>query len=83
MAKKTAKKMGTATSGIETSARYRKKQERRLRAQEAAWEEKSGPVLIRIGSHEIYAKSQAKQDIEAARNLLLQAIKGESVRPRT
>ena len=76
-----AKRTGTSTGGIETSARYRKKKARRQREEEAAWAEQSGPVLIRIGGHEIYAKSQAKRDIETARNLLLAAIANESVRP--
>ena len=78
-----AKKTGTSTGGIETSARHRRRRAAARRAEEQAWQEQSGPVLIRIGNHEIYAKSQAKRDIEAARNLLLQAINGESVRPTT
>jgi hypothetical protein len=76
-----AKKTGITTSGIETSARHRRRRAAARRAEEAGWEEQSGPVLIRIGNHEIYAKSQAKQDIEAARNLLLRSIQSGTVRP--
>jgi hypothetical protein len=69
-----AKQVGTSTGGIETSARYRRKQAARRRAEEAAWAEQHGPTLIRIGEHEIYVKSQAKKDVAAARKLLLEAI---------
>lgn len=78
-----AKKTGTTTSGIETSARHRRKRAAARRAEDAAWAEQNGPVLIRIGNHEIYAKSQAKKDIAAARELLLQAIDASTVRPTT
>lgn len=71
-----AKKTGTSTAGVETSARYQRKQARRRRAEEQAWEEQSGPVVIRIGEHEIYVKSQGRKDIAAARKLLLEAIAG-------
>lgn len=78
-----AKKIGATTSGIETSARHRRKRAAARRAEEKAWDEQNGPVLIRIGSHEVYAKSQAKKDIEAARALLLQVVNGNTVRQRT
>lgn len=78
-----AKKTGISTAGIETSARYRRRRAAARRTEEQSWEEQSGPVLIRIGTHEIYAKSQAKRDIEAARKLLLASINSESVRPIT
>ncbi|HUK64383.1 MAG TPA: hypothetical protein VLV15_13645 [Dongiaceae bacterium] len=68
------KNTGTSTSGIETSARYRRKVARARRAEEEAWAAKNGPTLLRIGDHEIYVKSQAKKDIAAARALLLAAI---------
>ena len=42
-----AKKTGTSTGGIETSARYKRRQARRRRAEEAEWAAKSGPVEIR------------------------------------
>jgi hypothetical protein len=67
-------KTGTSTGGIETSARYRRKQAKRRKAEEAAWTASNGPVLLRIGEHEIYVKSQAKRDVQAARDLLLKAI---------
>lgn len=67
-------KTGTSTGAIETSKRYAKKQARRRRAEEKAWEEQNGTVLIRIGNREIYAKSAAKKDIAAAREYLLRAI---------
>jgi hypothetical protein len=76
-----AKKTGTRTSAIETTPRYRKRKAARRLAEEQAWEEQSGPVLIRMGDHEIYAKSQARADIQAARNLLLALIDGSAVRP--
>lgn len=76
-----AKKMGTSTGGIETSARRQRKRAAARRAEEKAWGDQSGPVLIRIGEHEIYAKSQAVRDVQAARDLLLQSINGGSVRP--
>jgi hypothetical protein len=69
-----ANKTGTSTGGVETSARYRKKKARQRRAEEQAWEEKSGPVLLRIGDHEIYVTSKARKDIARARQLLLDAI---------
>jgi hypothetical protein len=40
-------------------------------------------VLIRIGPYEIYAKSQASEDIQAARDYLLKTINTASVRPGT
>jgi len=76
-----AKKTGTTTSGIETSAKHRRKRAAARRREEQAWEEQNGPVLIRIGDYEIYAKSQAVKDVQAARDLLLRTIRGESVRP--
>ena len=78
-----AKKIGTSTSGIETSKRYQRRRAAARRAEEEAWSKQNGPVLIRIGDHEIYAKSQARKDIEKARAMLLQAINAESVRPST
>lgn len=69
-----AKKTGTSTSGIETSQRYRKKQARRRAAEHREWEAQNGPVLLRIGEHEIYVTSQAKADVKRARELLLAAI---------
>lgn len=76
-----AKKTGTSTSGIEMSAAKRRRVAAARRAEEKGWQEQNGPVLIRIGDHEIYAKSQAKKDIEAARDLLLASIRSGSVRP--
>lgn len=80
-------KQGTSTGGIETSKRYRRKQARKRAAENAAWEAQSGPTVIRIGDHEIFVKSQAKKDIAAARQLLLDAIAAGAppgvVRPRT
>lgn len=67
-------KNGTSTGGIETSKRWQRKQARKRRAEAQAWAEQSGPTIIRIGEHEIYVKSQAKKDIAAARQLLLDAI---------
>lgn len=80
-------KTGTSTGGIWTSKRYDKKRKRKRAAEEASWESKSGPTVIRIGEHEIYVKSQAKNDIAAARKLLLDAIASGAppgtVRPRS
>lgn len=67
-------KTGTSTGGIWTSARYKRKRARKRAAEDASWQERNGPVLLRIGEHEIYVKSQAKQDVAAARRLLLDAI---------
>lgn len=82
-----AKNVGTSTGGIETSKRYRRKKARQRRAEEAAWEDKSGPVLLQIGDHQIYVTAKGKRDFERARQLLLDAIAaGEPpgvVRPRT
>jgi hypothetical protein len=82
-----ARKTGTSTGGIETSKRYRKKKARQLAAEQREWEAKNGPVILRIGDHEIYVKSQAKADIARARQLLLDAIAAGSppgvVRPPT
>lgn len=69
-----AMKTGSSTGGIEQSARYKRKQARKKRAEEAEWESKNGPIVLRIGEHEIYVKSQAKRDVQAARELLLRAI---------
>ena len=71
-----SKRTGTSTGGIETSARYRRKQAAKRRAEEQAWAEQHGPTLITIGGHSIYVKSQARKDIAAARRLLLAAIAG-------
>lgn len=68
------KKTGVSTGAIETSKRHRKKQARRRAAEERAWAEQNGPVVLRIGDHEIYVKSQAKADVRRARELLLAAI---------
>jgi len=80
-------KTGTSTGAIETSKRYAKKQARRRRAEEERWEAESGPVIIRIGEHEIFVKSQTKKDVAAAREILLAAIAGGApagnVRPLT
>ena len=67
-------KTGTSTGAVETSKRWQRKQARKRRAEEADWKDKSGPLLLRIGDHEIYVKSQAKKDVAAARQLLLDAI---------
>lgn len=67
-------KTGTSTGGIWTSKRYDKKRKRKREAEQASWEAQSGPTIIRIGEHEIYVKSQAKNDIAAARQVLLDAI---------
>lgn len=69
-----AKQVGTSTGGVEFSPRYRRKQARKRRAEDAAWAAQNGPVVLRIGEHEIYVKSQAKRDVAAARQLLLEAI---------
>lgn len=69
-------KTGTSTGGIEVSKRYVKKQARKRRAEEARWEAQNGPVVIKIGDHQIYVKSQAKKDVAAAREYLLRAIAG-------
>jgi hypothetical protein len=78
---------GTSTGGIETSKRYRRKQARKRQAQDEQWAAQNGPTIIRIGEHEIYVKSQAKKDIAAARQVLLDAIAAGAppgdVRPRT
>lgn len=74
---------GTSTGGIEASARYRKKKARQRRQEELAWEERSGPTLLRIGDFEIEVTSKARKDIKAARDLLLRAIAsgGEDLPP--
>lgn len=80
-------KTGTSTAGIWTSKRYDKKRKRKREAEQASWEAQNGPVVIRIGEHEIFVKSQAKKDIAAARQLLLDAIANGAppgvVRPRS
>lgn len=80
-------KTGTSTGGIEVSKRYTKKQARKRAAEEKRWAEESGPVIIKIGQHEIFVKSQAKKDIAAAREYLLRAISAGAppgtVRPPT
>ncbi len=80
-------KTGTSTGGIWTSKRYDAKRARKRKAEDASWQAQNGPTLIRIGEHEIFVKSQAKNDIAAARKLLLDAIAAGAppgnVRPRT
>jgi hypothetical protein len=73
------KRTGTSTAGVEASAAYRRKQARRRRAEQFAWEERSGPTLLKIGDFEIEVTSKARKDIKAARDLLLRAIEGEDV----
>lgn len=67
-------KAGTSTGGIEQSPRYRRKRARARRVEEAGWEAQHGPVLIKIGEWEIYAKSPAPKEVQAARKLLLAAM---------
>lgn len=80
-----AKKTGTSTGGIETSAAYRRKRARRRREEERDWASRNGPVIVRIGESEIYVRSEkVKADLAKARRLLLGEIEGEgtgSVRP--
>jgi hypothetical protein len=68
-------KTGTSTGGIWTSKRYDKKRARKRKAEELDWQTRVvEPVIMRIGDYEIYVKSQARQDIAAARERLLAAI---------
>jgi hypothetical protein len=76
-----AKKTGTSTGGIEMSAAKRRRLAAARRAEERSWDEQNGPVLIRIGGYQIYAKSQAVKDVQAARDLLLRSIENGTVRP--
>ncbi len=39
------RKLGTSTGGIETSAKWKRRQARKLRQQEREWAAKSGPVI--------------------------------------
>lgn len=61
-----AKKVGTSTGGIETSAAYKKKRARRRAAEEASWAAKSGPVIVRFAGHEIYVKSKEEREADDA-----------------
>lgn len=54
------------------SARRRKRKARARKRQEETWASKSGPVIIRMGDHEIYVKADAvKADVAKARAILL------------
>lgn len=65
---------GSLGGGQFLSDRRRKSRRKAAKRQDEAWAAQAGPTLIRIGEHEIYVKSQAKKDIAAARQLLLDAI---------
>ena len=57
-----AKKTGTSTGGIETSARYKRRQARRRRAEEAEWAAKSGPVIVKRLEDVVRPGDQASTD---------------------
>lgn len=73
------KQTGVSTSGVEHSARYRRKVAKRRRAEEQAWAAKNGPTLLRLGGYEVYAKGSSARSIREARELLMRAIAGEQV----
>jgi hypothetical protein len=67
-----AKQTGTSTGGIETSARYRKKQARRRREEERAWAEQNGPIILRLGETVYYIKKDVvKSDLKRVREAIL------------
>lgn len=62
-----AKKTGTSTGAIETSARYRRKQAAKRRAEEKAWAEKSGPVVVRyVGQDSADGEQPDTVDVDAS-----------------
>lgn len=65
---------GSLGGGQFVSQRRAKARRAAAKRQDEAWAAQAGPTIIRIGDHEIYVKSQAKKDIAAARQLLLEAI---------
>jgi hypothetical protein len=67
-------KTGTSTGGVETSKRYERKRARKRAAEQKAWDEQNGPVILRLGGYEVYLKSNAKRDVEKAREMLLATI---------
>ena len=70
---------GGSLGGYQVIGERRRKRRARARArEEERWADQAGPVLIRIGDREIYAKSQAKADIAAARRILLAAIDADA-----
>lgn len=72
------KQVGQSTGGIETSKKWRRKKARQRRAQEQEWASKNGPVIVRVGDREVYVKAdRVKQDLAAARKVLLGAIDQE------
>lgn len=74
------KHVGTSTGGVEASPRYRRKQAARRRAEEAAWAEQAGPVILRVGDRVVYVKSdRVKQDLAKVRELLLGGASDEEI----
>lgn len=67
---------GSLGGRIIEGERRRKRKAKARKRQEERWAAQAGPTIIRIGDHEIYVKSQAKADIAAARQFLLDAIAG-------
>lgn len=72
---------GSLGGRIVLGEKRRKRRAKAREREEQRWVAQSGPVLIRIGDHEIYATSQAKADIAAARKILLETIAAASADP--
>lgn len=63
---------GSLGGRIVVGEKRRKRRAKARKREEAAWAEKAGPVIVRIGDREVYVKSsRVKADMERARALLL------------
>ena len=67
-----AKRTGTTTSGIETSARYRKRQAERRRRDEEKWGQLAGPIILRFGDTAFYVKPDVvRADLKRIRDAII------------
>lgn len=56
------RRVGTSTGAIETSPRYRKKQQKRRRLEEAEWAALAGPVEVRSAQPTVEEPDQGVND---------------------
>ncbi len=67
-----AKRTGTRTSGIETSARHRRRAAARREAEEASWRGQNGPVILRFGDTVYYLKADVvREDLKRIRAAII------------
>lgn len=66
------KRTGTSTSGVETSARWRRKQAARRKADEEKWGQLAGPIILRFGDTAFYVKPDVvRSDLKKIRDAII------------